>query len=194
MPRPCGPCGDKRRNELDRRLLEMDITGETFRSISQEFGYSEYALSRHLKKHLIVDLAAAKQSKELAQRKAIEEAQAAELEKAKSEAEVAEKESMAARLATATNYLDKLQEIQKTAAGLLDKAMKAEDLRSSASFLKELREELRLWAELEGKLAAQPQVTIINHPEWLELRTLILTALDPFPQAKEAIVNAIRGR
>lgn len=194
MPRPCGPCGDNRRNELDRRLLEMEINGETFRRISQDFGYSEYALRRHLNKHLIIDLAAAKQSKELARQKAIEETQAAELEKAKSDAEAAVKDSMAARLDNAINYLDQLRELRTKAASLLDAAESSGDLKSAASFLRELREEIRLMGELEGKLAAQPQITIINHPEWVELRTVILTALDPFPQAKEAIVNAIRGR
>jgi len=45
---------------------------------------------------------------------------------------------------------------------------------------------------LEGRLAAQPQVTIINHPEWVELRTVIIQALDDFPEAKEAVIDAIR--
>jgi len=52
----------------------------------------------------------------------------------------------------------------------------------------------RLMAELEGKISSQPQITIINNPEWVELRTVIITALDPYPQAREAVVNAIRGR
>jgi hypothetical protein len=58
----------------------------------------------------------------------------------------------------------------------------------------ELREQRKLLAELEGKLATEPQITIINNPEWIELRTLIVVALDPFPEAKEAVANAIRGR
>jgi hypothetical protein len=58
--------------------------------------------------------------------------------------------------------------------------------------LKEFREYVRLMAELSGKLAAQPQITIINNPQWVELRTLIITALEPYPEAREAVVHAIR--
>jgi hypothetical protein len=58
--------------------------------------------------------------------------------------------------------------------------------------LKEFREYVRLMAELSGKLAAQPQITIINHPQWIELRTVIIEALDPYPDAKAAVVRAIR--
>ena len=46
-------------------------------------------------------------------------------------------------------------------------------------------------AELEGKISQQPQVTIINNPEWIELRTVIIQALDDFPEAKKAVVRAI---
>ena len=67
-------------------------------------------------------------------------------------------------------------------------------MKAAGTFLRELREQIRLMAELEGKISQQPQVTIINNPEWIELRTVIIQALDPYPEAKEALVNAIRGR
>jgi hypothetical protein len=190
MPRPCGPCSDKRRNELDRRLLEMDISGETFRGISREFGYSEDALSRHKANHLTLDIGAVKAAMEQARERELEKVRQKELEDIKDEAA----NSMAAKLENAASFFDQLREVRRKAANLLDQAEKAKDLKAAGVFIRELREEIRLWAELEGKLAAQPQITIINHPEWVELRTVILTALDPYPEAKEAIVNAIRGR
>jgi hypothetical protein len=57
-----------------------------------------------------------------------------------------------------------------------------------------VREQIKLLAELEGKISSQPQITIINHPEWIELRTVIIQALDDFPEAKGAVINAIRNR
>jgi len=193
MPRPCGPCGDKRRNELDRRLLEMEITGETFRGLSREFGYSEDALSRHKSNHLVIDLSEAKQAIELAKveakEKTVEEAKSAMLEGAKEKA----MNSMSARLENAVNFLDQLREIRNRAADLLDQAESAQDMKASGVFLRELREQIRLMAELEGRLP-QAQVTIVNNPEWIELRTVIIQALDDYPDAKAAVVNAIRGR
>ncbi len=190
MPRPCGPCQETRRNELDRRLLNKDISGESFRRITADFGYSETALRRHLKEHLTADLSQVKQAKDEARAEALEKVKAEELEETKAGV----KEGMAARLENAASFFDQLKEVRNKAASLLDKAEVAEDLKAAGIFLKELRGQIRLWAELEGRLAAQPQITIINNPQWIELRTVIIQALDPYPEAKEAVVLAIRGR
>jgi len=190
MPRPCGPCGDPRRNELDRRLLEKDLNGESFRRISADFGYSETSLRRHLEQHLVVELSQIKAAKDEARKKAKETIMAEELDNITTGAA----KDTVARLENAASFFDQLKELRAKAASLLDQAEGAKDLRAAGTFLKELREQIRLWAELEGKLAAQPQINILMTPEWIELRTLIITALDPYPEAKEAMVRAIRGR
>jgi len=89
---------------------------------------------------------------------------------------------------------DQFLDVRRRSAGILDKAEEAEDLRAAGTFLRELREQIRLWAELEKKMAENPpQVSFILSDEWIELRTTILYALDPYPEAKLAIVRAIRG-
>ncbi|OPY55268.1 MAG: hypothetical protein A4E48_00122 [Methanosaeta sp. PtaU1.Bin060] len=100
-------------------------------------------------------------------------------------------------VANADSLLDQLKDAREKALSLLDKAEAAGNTKvygPPSAYLKEIREQIKLLAELEGRLASQPQINIINNPQWIELRTLIVTALDPFPQAKEAVVNAIRGR
>jgi len=52
-------------------------------------------------------------------------------------------------------------------------------------------EQLKLLAELEGRIAAQPQVNIMVSAEWVEVRTQILVALDPYPEARQAVANAL---
>jgi hypothetical protein len=55
-----------------------------------------------------------------------------------------------------------------------------------------MREQIKLLAELEGRLATQTQVNVlINHPEWVELRTRIVRALAPYPDARRAVINAL---
>jgi lysyl-tRNA synthetase class I len=134
------------------------------------------------------ELSEVQQAKDEAKRNALEKIKA----KARDEAGEDAKEDLAARLENAANFLDQLKEVRHKAADLLDRAEKAGDLKASGVFLRELREQIRLWAELEGKLAAQPQVNILVNSEWIELRALIIKALDPYPEAKEAVVNAIR--
>ena len=194
MPRPCGPCPDKRRTELDRRLLEKDLTGESFRRIVEDFGYSETALRRHLENHIAADLGDIKAIMEQARIEALEEAKTKEREDLREEVASAAKDSMAARLENAASFIDQLNEVRARAANLLDQAEASDNLRAAGVFLRELREQIRLMAELEGKISSQPQLTIINNPEWVELRTLIITALDDFPEARQAVTDAIRRR
>ena len=95
-------------------------------------------------------------------------------------------------IARVDSLLDQVKNLREKALELLAKAEKSEDLRAAGVFLKELREQVKLWAELEGRLAAQNQVLIlINNPAWIELRSLIIETLEPFPAAKKALVEAL---
>ncbi len=194
MPRHCGPCADNGRIELDRRLLNMEFSGESFRTISFDTGYSESALKRHKSNHLGQDVQDIRAVMEQARIEALEEAKAREREAIKEDIATVAAEGMASRLDNALNFLDQLKEVRSRAASLLDQAEAAADLRAAGVFIRELREQIKLMAELEGKLATQPQITVINSPEWIELRTVIIQALDQYPEAKGAVVDAIRGR
>jgi ABC-type phosphate transport system auxiliary subunit len=100
-------------------------------------------------------------------------------------------------VANGDSLLDELKKARDRTFSLLDKAEAAADTRvygAPVAYLKEIREQLKFIAELEGKISSQPQITIINNPEWIELRTVIVQALDPYPEAKEAVVHAIRDR
>ena len=77
---------------------------------------------------------------------------------------------------------------------ILEEAQSAGDLKTALLGIREARGCLELCMKAEGQLKDGPQITIINNPEWIELRTVIVQALDPFPQAKEAVVLAIRDR
>jgi hypothetical protein len=98
-------------------------------------------------------------------------------------------------VANGDSLLDELKKARDRTFSLLDKAEAAADTRvygAPVAYLKEIREQLKFIAELEGKISSQPQITIINNPEWVELRTVILTALDDFPDAKQRVIDAIR--
>ena len=99
-----------------------------------------------------------------------------------------------ADVANGDSLLDELKKAQERAYTLLDKAEEAANTKiygAPVAYLREIREQLKFIAELEGKLSSQPQITIINHPEWVELRTLIIGALEPYPDARQAVVHAI---
>ena len=169
----------------------MDLTGETYVSISREWGYSEDSLRRHKTNHIAAVVGDIKAIMERARIEAMEEARRQELEEIKDEVANEVKTGMAARLETCATFLDQLQAVRDKAANLLDQAEASQDMRAAGTFLRELREQIRLMAELEGKISSQPQITIINSPEWVELRTVIVTALRPHPEALQAVLEAL---
>ena len=100
-------------------------------------------------------------------------------------------------VACGDTLLDQLKEARTRTLSLLDKAENAESVKvygPPVAYLREIREQLKLLAELEGRIAAQPQVNIMVSAEWVEVRTQILVALDPFPEARQAVTNALHNR
>ena len=93
-----------------------------------------------------------------------------------------------------SNTLTEVRELKARALDILEQAQSAGDLKTALLGIREARGCLELCMKAEGQLKDGPQITIINNPEWVDLRTVIIMALDEFPQAKEAVVNAIRGR
>ena len=65
-------------------------------------------------------------------------------------------------VAQADKLLDELLRVREKTYSLLDKAEQAEEVKAWPGFLRELREQIKLMAELEGRLAAQPQINIIT--------------------------------
>lgn len=52
---------------------------------------------------------------------------------------------------------------------------------------------LELLAKLLSELDDRPQVKLLVSPEWLELRAVIVAALEPYSEARGAVLRAIEG-
>ena len=86
--------------------------------------------------------------------------------------------------------------LQKKALDALELQDAGTDPKSWAMVSREARGYLELLGKALDRIRDTPptQITIINNPEWVELRTVIVQALDQYPEAKVAVVHAIRGR
>ena len=93
-----------------------------------------------------------------------------------------------------TDTLAEVRGLKTKALSILEQAQEAGDLKTALLGIREARGCLETCMKAEGQLKDGPQITIINNPEWVELRTVIIAALDEFPQAKAAVVHAINGR
>ena len=99
----------------------------------------------------------------------------------------------AEEVAQADSLLDQVRDLQARAHRILDKAEGAGDLRTALGAIREVRGNLELLARLLGELNEQPVVNLNLSPEWLELRAVIVTALEPQPEAKEGVLRAIKS-
>ncbi len=91
------------------------------------------------------------------------------------------------------NLIKEIERYRKKTEELLQKAEDAGEFRALPAYLREIREQLKFIAELEGRIFNSPQVNIlINNPEWIQLRSLIFSALEPYPEARMAVLNALR--
>ena len=83
--------------------------------------------------------------------------------------------------------------MQGKTLGILLRAEGAGDLRTVLGAIREARGNVELLAKLSGELDERPVVNLLISPEWLELRAVIVGALEPHPEALHAVVGALES-
>ena len=99
----------------------------------------------------------------------------------------------AEQAARADDLLRDVKDIRSHTIALLMRAEQEDDRPTILRAIREARENVRLLGELHGKLDLGPRVELHMHPEWIELRTVIVGAVTPFPEARMAVLRAVRG-
>jgi len=162
MPKPCSICTHKKLQEINAELA----IETPYREISRKFKVSKSALNRH-RQHLPVPLL------EAAQRLKVEEA--------------------AAATTGDPDVLTQVKDLNKRATRILTDCETDKDRHHEIAAMREARGLLELQGKLMGAFSPDPpvQVTIINNPQWMAIRTVILQTLEPFPEAKARLVAAL---
>jgi hypothetical protein len=83
--------------------------------------------------------------------------------------------------------------LQTHALDILERAEKVGDLRTALAAITQARGNLELLGKLAGELDERPVVNLHISPEWLELRAVIVGALEPYSEARGAVLRAIEG-
>jgi hypothetical protein len=99
----------------------------------------------------------------------------------------------ASEVAEADNLLEQVQDLQRSTLDILAEAEKSKQYRTALSAIREARSNLELLAKLLGELDERPVVNLHISPEWLELRAVIVGALEPYSEARGAVLRAIEG-
>jgi transposase-like protein len=96
-------------------------------------------------------------------------------------------------VAQADDLLEQVRDLQAHALNILERAEKAGDLRTALAAISQARGNLELLGKLAGELDERPVVNLNVSPEWLELRAVIVGALEPHPAAHGAVLRALEG-
>ena len=143
------------------------VSGESYRSIAKRFETSESAVYRHKESHIPELLSKSKDIKEAA---------------------------------SADKLLAQLEDAREKTLRLLDLAVEAADTKTygaPSNYLAELRQQIKLWAELEGRIREQQvtvslqQVNIYQSPEWLAVGSMLARILGPYPELRAQVAQEL---
>jgi len=95
-------------------------------------------------------------------------------------------------IAEAGDLLGQGELLRDKAYSALLKAEEAGDLSTVLKAVREARGCLELLAKLRGELDTQTvTVNVLQQPQWIEIRAVLLDALGPYPGAKVAVATAL---
>ena len=134
------------------------VEGRSARALAALHRVSDDAVTRH-RAHLLVPL---KQAREV-------------------HAEAAEE------VAQAIDVVRQLKAINAASLAILSEARGRGDVDTALKAVDRIQRQIELQAKLLGELDERPQVNVLIMPEWLAVRSALLEALRPFPEARSAV-------
>jgi hypothetical protein len=99
--------------------------------------------------------------------------------------------SRAEEVAQADSLLDRLEDLQRRTEAVLDEVEGTGNHFATLGAIREMRRNLELIGEVTKELNRQPTINLTLNPEYLELRSAILVALEPHPDAAESVSRAM---
>lgn len=93
----------------------------------------------------------------------------------------------------ADDLLWQIKDLRNKAISILTKAEAAGQLKTALMGIREARACIELLAEMEGQLQRSPVINLSLSAEWIEVRALLMHALEDFPEARAAVALALRS-
>lgn len=97
----------------------------------------------------------------------------------------------AEQVTKADDLISDLQYLRQMAVDFLEQAKAEQDMRAAAPLISSAVKVIETLAEVRGELNRQAVINVTLSPVWVETRTVILTALQPYPEARQAVALAL---
>jgi hypothetical protein len=101
------------------------------------------------------------------------------------------KASRIGEIARADDLVDRIIVLARETQAVLDRAKAAEDDELALRAIARAEKQLELQGKLLGQIKEGATVNVTLSVEWLSIRTLIVGALDRFPEARHAVAAAL---
>ena len=93
----------------------------------------------------------------------------------------------------ALDVVEQLKAINSASLAILEEARDAGELGLALKAIDRIHRQVELQAKLLGELDERAAVNVTLSPQWLELRAVIVGALETHPEARKAVLRAIEG-
>jgi hypothetical protein len=107
--------------------------------------------------------------------------------------EMLARSSLAEEVAEADSLLERLEDLHRRTEAILARVEETDNYGASLGAIREMRRNLELIGEVTKELDRTPTINLHLNPQWLELRAVIVTALEPYTDARESVLRAIEG-
>lgn len=91
----------------------------------------------------------------------------------------------------ATTILRKIRKLEEETLEQLQGAKDDEDRRFVLAAIREQRGNLELVARVAKLISDAPTINILQNPQWVEVRSVVIRALAAHPSARESVVRAL---
>ncbi|MCZ6508510.1 MAG: hypothetical protein O7A04_10770 [Acidobacteria bacterium] len=175
MPRRCTICTHPEHHAIEKAL----VSGETYRAIARTYRVGTSSLWRHKKEHLPAQLLKAREAEEVDHAiDVVKQIKAREAEE----------------VGHAIDIVKQLKAINAASLEVLQNARASKRDSTLLRAVDRIHRQIELQARLLGDLQDQQtvNVAVVMDPQWLAIRSTLLRTLSPHPEARTAVVSALR--
>jgi len=89
--------------------------------------------------------------------------------------------------------LAKIRDLEEETLEQLQGAKGDSDRRYVLAAIREQRGNLELVSRISKLISDAPVVNVVTNPQWIAIRTVVVSALEDYPEAQAAVVRALEG-
>jgi transposase-like protein len=97
----------------------------------------------------------------------------------------------AERAAQADNLLDRIEALHRRTLAILEAVEGTDEHGTALAAIREARRNLEVIGEVTKELNRTPTLNLQLNAEWIEIRTEIMQALEPYSEARGAVLRAL---